>query len=196
MRRTGVAAVLALLLCEAALPLSAQKPRREDCGPAGSWYGGSVVAYQFTIYQTGRPDHFTTIAEGMYRQGVLNTVYTGSLVKKGDRYEGPLIQLVTTDSVFVKQMPPGKMPDINAGWGIVEMVDCNTLRNTIPFFGSYTGAGIWAPNEWKAGGKVPLVDPPDVDLLNVLNGGKPVVETYHRLPTTVNPALLHKADVS
>ncbi len=194
MRRIGIAALLVL---GAVLPLSAQKPRREDCGPAGAWYGGSVVAYQLTVYQTGRPDHFTMMFEGMYRDGVMNTAYTGSLVKKGDRYEGPLMQLFTADSAFVKQLPPGKMPDINTGWGIVEMVDCNTLRNTIPFFGRYSGAGIWQPGvAWTAGGKVPLVDPPDVDLLNVLNGGKPVVETYHRLPTTVNPALLHKADVS
>jgi len=43
--------------------------------------------------------------------------------------------------------------------------------------------------EWKTGGKVPLVDRPDVDLLDVLNGGKPILGTYHRLPTTVTPAL-------
>jgi len=34
-----------------------------------------------------------------------------------------------------------------------------------------------------------LVDRPDVDLLDVLNGGKPILGTYHRLPTTVTPAL-------
>ena len=39
----------------------------------------------------------------------------------------------------------------------------------------------------------PLVSPPDVDMIPVLTLGetKPIVETYRRLGTTIDPALLH-----
>ncbi len=191
--RATAGCLFGLVVGLGALPLAGQKPRREECQPDGVWYGGSVVAYQQTIVPAGRDGHYLVTAEGMYKEGVLSTVYSGELVKRGDRYEGPIMQLFTADSTFLKPPPVGKMPDLNIGWGIIEQVDCNTLRNTIPFFGTYLAAGIWQRGlVWSAGGKRPLVDPPDVDLLNVLNGGKPIVETYHRLPRAVEPKLLHK----
>ncbi len=182
-KRAGRGILLALVVGIAPGALSAQRARARDCSPAGVWYGGSVVAYQLTITATGRPGHFSTLAQGMFRNAVMNTAYTGELLRKGDRYEGPLMQLTTADTAFMQPPPTGKMPDINAGWGIVEMIDCNTIRNTIPFFGTYAGAGIWQPGVvWTSGGKVPLVDPPDVDLLNVLN-----VANRSSRPTTGSP---------
>ena len=96
--------------------------------------------------------------------------------------------------------PPGpnyKMPDIIVGWNSMRLLDCNTIKNTIPFLGMYFGAGIWKPGTPWTGinwlrGKVPLLDPPDVDMIPVLTGDvKPIVETYHRVSTTINPYLLH-----
>jgi hypothetical protein len=85
------------------------------------------------------------------------------------------------------------MPDINAVWSSMKLVDCNTIENRIPFFGVYFGSKIWQPGvNWLDPGKTPLRDDPDVDLLDILAGGMPIVETYHRLFPTVNPTLLHK----
>ena len=76
------------------------------------------------------------------------------------------------------------MPDINAGWLSMKLVGCNTVSNLI-FFGLYLSNSVWS------GQKTPMIDAPDVDLINGLNGGRPIVETYHRLPAKVNRALLH-----
>ncbi|MGE5053216.1 MAG: hypothetical protein ACM3WP_03550 [Acidobacteriota bacterium] len=108
------------------------------------------------------------------------------------------------DPDFLNPPPIGKLPDMLVGWFSMELVDCNTVKNTIPFFGAYFGApgpygmGIWEPGtptsgvNWIAGGKVPLLDAPDVDMIPILTGGNtPIIETYHRLPSAIKPALLH-----
>jgi hypothetical protein len=167
------------------------------CDLAGTWYGGSVVAYHMTIIPAGDRDHYTAFAQGMYKNSVMNTVYTGQLARKHNRYEGPLMQLSTADEDFLNPPPIGKLPDITAGWSSMRLVDCNTIENRIPFFGVYFASSIWQPDrdlpviDWT-GVKTPLVSPPDVDLLIILSGGRPIVETYHRLLKTVNPDLLHK----
>jgi hypothetical protein len=168
------------------------KHERPACDLSGTWYGGSIVGYQMTITPSVQMDHYIALGEGMYKNSVMNTSYTGELVKRGKLYEGPLMQLTTSDPDFLNWPPPPKMPDIVAAWSSLEMVDCNTIRNTIPFFGMYFAANIWQPGVvWVAQGKVPLIDAPDADLLDALAGGKPIVETYHRLPKAVNPILLH-----
>jgi hypothetical protein len=175
-------------------PLLADSPGSpRPCDLAGTWYGGSVVAYQMTIIPAAVPDHYTVFAQGMYKDGVMNTVYSGQVARKHNRYEGPLMQLSTSDPDFLNPPPIGKMPDITAVWSSMKLVDCNTVENRIPFFGVYFAANIWQPGvDWIAPGKTPLLDAPDVDLLNVLAGGMPIVESYHRLLKGVNPSLLHK----
>jgi hypothetical protein len=133
----------------------------------------------------------------MYKNMVLNTSYSSTLRKTGDRYEGSGLLLGSQDPGFLTPAPP-IMPDLVVGWFSMELVDCNTIRNTIPFLGYYVGPAIWQPGpetsgvNWVPGGKVPLVDPPDMDLIPILTGGTgPIVETYHRLPTRVSPVLLH-----
>ncbi len=168
------------------------------CDLAGTWYGGSVVAYHMTIIPAVARDHYTVFAQGMYKNSVMNTVYTGQVARRHNRYEGPLMQLSTADPDFLNPPPIGKLPDITAGWTSMRLVDCNTIENRIPFFGVYFGSSIWQPAidrpaiDWIAPGKTPLVDAPDVDLLTFLSGGMPIVETYHRLLKTVNLDLLHK----
>jgi hypothetical protein len=188
-------AILVLVggLLLSASPLLAEGPPR-SCDLTGTWYGGSIVAYHMTVVPAAKPGHFTVIAQGMYKDSVMNTVYTGQVAKKHDRYEGPLMQLSTSDDAFLGPPPLiGKMPDIIAGWTSMKLVDCNTIESRIPFFGLYAGSGIWEPGiVWKTDGKVPLVAAPDLDLLDFLNEGKPIKETYHRLLNTVNRDLLHK----
>ena len=157
-----------------------------DCGIAGTWHGGSVVAYQMTIIPTVWPDHYTVYADPMFTNGAKNTLYTGTLVRRGQLYEGSLLQMTSKDPAFATSPPTlGLMPDINAGWVSMKLVGCNTISNSIPFFGLYLSNSVWT------GQKTPLIDAPDVDFLNVLNGGRPIVEMYHRLPAKVNRALLH-----
>lgn len=182
-----------LLLVSSQLSAQQAKTGRGACDITGSWYGGSVVAYHMTILPASPAGHYIIFAEGMYKNSVMSTIYTGKIQKRGNLYVGSLMQLATNDPIFLNPPPVGKMPDLNAGWSEMEMVDCNTIKNTIPFFGSYSAANLWEPGiVWNSNGKIPLFDVPDVDLLDVLTGGAPIVETYHRLPEGVNPRLLHK----
>jgi hypothetical protein len=164
------------------------------CDLAGTWYGGSTVAYHMTIIPAAARDHYAVSFQGMYKNSVMNTVYTGQLARKHNRYEGPFMQLSTADPDFLNPPPIGKLPDIIAGWSSMRLVDCNTIENRIPLFGVYFASSVWQPAsdgptiDWT-GVKTPLVNPPDVDLLIPITGGSPIVETYHRL---LDPLLLHK----
>ena len=191
--------VLGLLVLLAICPCFAQQGEGNGCTPAGTWYGGSAVAYQMTITPAGPAGHYMVTAQPMYKNSVMSTLYTGMSVKNSNVYEGNGMSLSTQDPAFLNPPPIGKLPDIVVGWFVMQMVDCNTIKNTIPFLGVYFGASIWQPGtpwtgiNWLPNAKIPLLSPPDVDLIPVLTGGtKPIVETYHRLPETVNPALLHK----
>ena len=199
MRHLYLGLLLAVgLLVTATNGAFAQQGKGNECTIAGTWYGGSVVAYSMTITQSGPAGHYVTYAEGMYKTSILSTGYAGTLAKKGDKYEGSGMALETSRPEYLNPPPFEAMPDLVAAWFSAELVDCNTLRNTIPFFGTYFGSGIWKPGSpwtgvnWTSGGKVPMVDAPDVDLIPILTGDtKPIVETYHRLPSKVNRALLH-----
>jgi hypothetical protein len=127
------------------------------------------------------------------------TGYAGTLAKNGKVYEGPTMSLTTQDPAYSGQPPFANLPDVAVGWTSVEMVDCNTLKSTLPFLGVCFGASIWEPGtprtgiNWMPNAKISLLSPPDVDLIPILTGDtRPIVETYHRLPETVNPDLLHK----
>ncbi len=195
--------VVAVLLV-ATVPCLAQQGMGNDCTLAGSWYGGSVVAYQLMIAPSTPAGQYTFVFQAMYGDPTVTKEAnpSGKLVKHGKVYEGSMLAL-SGDSTFIT-LPPGangKLPDLYVGWVSMELVDCNTIRNTIPFFGIYFGAGIWKPGnpvmgvDWVSGGKVPLVSEPDVDLIPILTfDTKPIVETYHRLPEGVNRdlAAFHK----
>lgn len=189
------ALVLLVLIATGAF---AQQGKENGCTIAGTWYGGSVVAYSMTITQSGPAGHYVTYAEGMYKTSILSTGYAGTLDKKGKKFVGAGMALETTNPEYLSPPPFQTLPDLVAAWFSMELVDCNTIRNTIPFFGTYFGVGIWQPGSpwsgvnWLSGGKVPMVDAPDLDMIPLLTGDtKPIVETYHRLPSKVNPALLH-----
>jgi len=204
MRRSSCWVMISLLFTLSASAF-AQEGKGNDCTIAGVWYGGSVVAYRLTVIPAGPAGHYIVLGEGMYKNGVMSTTFTGESVKNGNRYEGNLMALTTQDPQYFNPPPYTRLPDIAVGWASMEMTDCNTIQNTLPFYGLYFGApskaglGIWEPGtpwsgiNWVTNGKVPLADPPDVDLIPVLTGDtKPIVETYHRVMRTVNPTLLHQ----
>ncbi len=174
---------------------SAQVGKGNECTPAGLWYGGGATPYKLTVTQTGPAGHYQAVFEPMYKNVVLNSTYTSLLEKKGDKYEGAGVILVSQNPNFVLQFPPPETPDIVVGWFSVELVDCNTIKNTIPFLGYYFGPPIWqlavGGVTWVSPSKVPLLDPPDIDLLVMTNGGAPEIESYRRIATKVNSALLH-----
>ena len=184
--------VVAVLLTSSSLLSQEANRGWPKCDLSGSWYGGGSATYHMTVTPARQLGHYIVSFEGMYKNSVLNTLFNGELVKKGNRYEGSGMSLFTTDPAFLNPPPIGKMPDIVAGWMFMEMTDCNTVKNTFPFLGMYFAGNVWQPGiTWVTPGKVPLIDAPDVDLLDILTGGKPIVETYHRLLNTVNPNLLH-----
>ena len=192
-----VLATIALLFSLQAIG-SAQQGKGSLCAPTGVWYGGSVVGYRITITPAGPAGHFTVLTEAMYKNTVMSTMWTGQIAKAGKIYEGSMSALNTQDPQYLNPPPFTALPDIAAGWFTFELKDCNTLKSTIPFLGLYYGAGIWQPGtpwtgiSWLSNAKVPLIDPPDMDLIPFLTGDtKPIVESYHRVLNTVNPALLH-----
>jgi hypothetical protein len=154
-----------------------------------------MTAYQMTIVPSVPAGQYTAMFQGFYRNAVMSTVMTGQLVRKGDAYEGAILQLATQDPDFLNPPPIGKMPDLLAGWVSIRLKDCNTITNVIPFFGMYFASGVWGP-AWGApqwtNRKRPMLDPPDVDLIDVISGGHPITEEYRRLPVAVTPSLLHK----
>ncbi len=192
-----VVGTIVLLFCFGALA-SAQQGRGNPCTPAGTWYGGSVVAYRITITPAEPAGHFSVLTEAMYKNSVISTTWTGQISKSGKIYQGSMSALSTQDPQYMNPPPFTALPDIAAGWFTFELKDCNTMKSVIPFLGLYSGAGIWEPGtpwtgiKWLPNAKVPLIDPPDMDLIPFLTGDtKPIVETYHRVLNTVNPALLH-----
>lgn len=192
-----------VLLLFAALPCLSQQGPGGECTPAGVWYGGSVTAYQMTVFPTMPAGTYMVLFDGMYKAAPITSKVTGTITKKGTGWEGSMLTLIG-DASFVDQLPGmnGKMPDLLAGWFKIEMLDCNTIRNTMPFLGMYFAPGIWeqgspwAGVNWVASpdAKVPFITPPDQDMIPILTlgGDKPIVETYRRLGTAINPVLLHQ----
>ena len=180
-----------------ALPCFGQNGIGSNCTIAGTWYGGSVVGYQLTVTPSTPAGHYTFIFQGMYAtvdpnngEPVLAAHPTGELVKKGNAYEGSMLSLGGDNK---PPMALTRMPDFEVGWVSMELLDCNTIKNTIPFFGIYFGVDIWSAGtpwtgpSWAPNPKALLNSEPDVDLIPILTGDvKPIVEIYRRVPTTVN----------
>lgn len=185
---------LAVVIALAATPCFAQQGAGNECTPAGVWYGGSLTAYQMTVTPVLPAGHYAVSSAGMYKTSALNTLINGELVKQGDRYEGSIMALTGDDHFLLPPAQFVKMPDLTVGWISMRLNDCNSITITVPFFGIYFGPTMWAPNVLGATftDKVPLVDPPDIDMLDVLTGGFPIVENYRRVPNGVNPLLLHQ----
>lgn len=167
-RALPVLTVLAALFV-AAVPLDAGVGNK--CSPAGTWYGGAEggAKYLMTITPRGG-NRFTVIAQGGYSlEGVgyvANTSFAGELAKTGPgRYLARMMAFLATDY----GIPPA-VAEIDAASGTMEMTSCTQLISTIDFFVAY-----FDPNA------NPFEDPYNLDLLQILHGGEPIVETYTRI---------------
>jgi hypothetical protein len=143
------------------------------CSPAGTWYGGSdATKYLMTISPRGG-NSYSVAVDGAYTLGGIgveaNTNYRGEMVKSGPRlYRGRMISILS----YYGDPPPTPISalEIDAVSGFMELTSCHELTSTINYFVAYFG--------W---GAEPFVDEPDIDLLDLLNGGQPIVETYQRI---------------
>ena len=158
-----------LLLAISVLPVFAGSGGR--CSPEGTWYGGSTTKYVLTISPKSGNSYSVT-AQGAYSLGitgvVAHTSYSGEMIKIAPKtYLMRMISLLSYDSA----LPPAESAiEIDATSGPTVMTSCSTMTGTIDYFVAYFG--------W---GAEPFVDSPDLDLLAVLNGGEPIVETYRRI---------------
>ncbi len=174
MRRLSCIAIGAIVLM-LSIAAVAQQGKGTPCTPAGVWYGGSVVAYRMTITPMGPAGHYRVFTEGMYKNAVMTTMWSGQIEKHGKLYEGTISALNTQDLAYNGPPPFANLPDIAAGWFTFELLNA------------------WTGIHWLPNAKVPMHDVPDVDLIPVLTGDlKPIIETYRRVSPTVNPSLLHK----
>ena len=130
LHRILIASSIIVLIIGLAASVSAQQGKGNNCNITGTWYGGSVVAYKMTISENVPGGTYTVVFEGMYKNSVMNTTYTTTLVRKGNRYEGSGLALVTQDPDFLNPPPIGKLPDILVGWFSMDLLDCNTIKNT------------------------------------------------------------------
>ncbi len=177
---------LLLLVILFAVASVAQQGPGNECTIAGTWYGGSVVAYQMTIIPIQPAGHYMVLTQAGFTDAKFTTMYSGISEKKGDGYEGTFMQFYSDNEAFTTAPPTILLfPDLRVGYSIMKLTDCNTISNYIPFFGVYFGYRVWA------GEVTPFVSPLDFDFLDLLSNGKPIRETYHRIPNSINPALLH-----
>ncbi|HET8824776.1 MAG TPA: hypothetical protein VFM77_06585, partial [Terriglobales bacterium] len=106
--------LLSALLVIVSVGALAQQGKRNDCTIAGTWYGGSVVAYSLTITQSGPAGHYVTYGEGMYKTSILSTGYAGTLARNGDKYEGSGMALETSNPEYLNPPPFQTLPDLVA----------------------------------------------------------------------------------
>jgi hypothetical protein len=143
-----------------------------DCDISGTWYGGSDPNYQYLA-------SFAPLGAGRYSFSAQNgydvrpifpgyvaaTAWVGEAVKMGRN---------TFDTYLMSYWIPGgtSLPEVDIAHSRVEFIDCNTFTSTIDVFGAYLS---FTPD------KTPFVTPVDLDFLV----GGTIVETYHRMPTTL-----------
>lgn len=175
-------AILVLLAVAVAIPCSAQGVGK-SCDISGTWYGGSDPAFQYlwtiTPLNAGRYSSVTQPGFDNRPFGYITwTNWTGEITRVDAR---------TYDSYGMSYWvwAPGAAPDgVNAALPEVDivhsrlrLVDCNTMTSTIDLYAGYFS---FTPE------KTPFVTPPDVDWLQVLYPGvTTLMETYHRMPTTL-----------
>lgn len=150
------------------------------CDITGTWLGGGDPAspsYQFTITPVAA-GRYSTFAQSVIDPGVRATDYTGELRKTGaTTYMQSALSLweITPEAAefyydtFGIVVDDLSKPEVDAVYGTLEMIDCDTIQNTITWF------GIYVPMEE---GKSAFVTEPDFDIITLI--GEPIVETYHR----------------
>jgi len=159
------------------------------CDPNGTWIGGggSVPSYRLTVslQLSGR---YSVEYQQLYTFSSADfgypwfTTWQGEWHKiRANRYEAyaffnnqitPEIAAIYADMGIILTEGDLTIPELDGIWGHVMMLDCNTLRSTIEWYGVYIPLSA---------GKIAFVTPPDGEIIQDFNGGTPIVETYHRV---------------
>jgi len=168
---------LVLVALAFAVPAGAQG-LGSGCDISGTWFGGSEghPPYQFTIWPigAGRYGAMAQPALGVPpRADGAWTNWTGELVKSGQQFDSYMIQ-------FWVSAPP-EVAEIDAVHSRMQLVDCNTIKNTVDVY------GVYVPYRPEV---VPFVDPFDFDIMAYLAaelGMTAIEETYHRMPVGTVP---------
>lgn len=167
--RLVLLAALVLAAVAVAVPCGAQGAGR-SCDLSGSWYGGSDPAYPYLA-------SFTPVGAGRYYSSFQNgydarlfgyssaTAWVGETIQKGSK---------TFDSYIMSYwiLEGASLPEVDIVHSRITFIDCNTFTSTIDVFSAYFS---FTPD------KTPFVTAPDFSYLS----GGPIVETYHRIPTTL-----------
>lgn len=165
-----------------------------SCEISGTWYGGSDPTFQYlwTISPMAGGRYNSVIQPGFDNRpfGYITwTSWTGELLKIDARtYDGYAMSYWVWDPAAAAAAGvDATLPEVDIVRGRVQLIDCNTLTNSIDVYAAYFS---FTPP------KIPFVTPPDVDWLQFLNPGvTTLVETYHRMPTAC-PACPFPAAVS
>ena len=178
MRLKSVLISIAVLLA-AAVPGFAQGAGT-NCDIAGTWYGGSDpnTPYIWTITPMvgGR---YSSVAQQAYPFSLIaeyagTTNWAIDITKLNARdYESYGMSYWTYRWAGTDQP---QLPELDIVRSRLRLVDCNTIENTIDAFAVYF--------HFNSTSMTPFVTPPDLDLLELFTGGDPIVETYHRMPTS------------
>jgi hypothetical protein len=151
-----------------------------NCDISGTWYGGSDpnTPYIWTI---------TPMVGGRY-SSVAQQAYPFTLIPE---YAGTtnwaidIMKLNARDfesygmSYWIYRwegLDQPQLPELDVVRSRLRLVDCNTIENTIDAFAVYFHFDLTS--------MTPFVTPPDLDILAEFTGGSPIVETYHRMPTS------------
>ena len=106
---------------------------------------------------------------------VAATAWVGETAKSGGRtFDSYLMSYWLWDPAAAAEAGLDRsLPEVDIVHSRIRFIDCDTFTATIDVFGAYFA---FTPD------KTPFVTPPDADYLF---GGPPIVETYHRMPTSL-----------
>ena len=139
---------------------------QQNCSISGTWYGGGSTNAKYLMTITPiRPGRYSVVfTEGFTPAVAKLSTWSGEFnrMKHSLDFEGFSIALMNFD--LSSPLAGGAAPDIWAVHSVLSMIDCDTVTNSLDFYGVY---------KW---GKIPFVDTPD-SLRNV------TIETYRRMPT-------------
>lgn len=153
-----------------------------NCDISGTWYGGSDpnTPYLWTM---------TPMAGGRY-SSVAQQAFPFSLMPQ---YAGVTNWSIDVNKLNAREyeaygmsywvyrwadLNQPQLPELDVVRSHIQFVDCNTIKNTIDVFVVYFA--------FDSATMTPFVTPADVDVLAEFNDGAPIVETYHRMPTTLS----------
>jgi hypothetical protein len=189
--RVAVLAILVIAAFALAIPCGAQgvgikggdsKGGSSGCDITGTWYGGSNPQYQYLLSMTptGAGRYFSSFQNGYDVHPippgyVAATAWVGETIKKGGKtFDSYIMSYWLWDpaAAAAAGLDP-TLPEVDIVHSRIEFNDCDTFTSTIDVFGAYFS---FTPD------KTPFVTPLDASYL--IDG--PIVETYHRMPTTLH----------